>query len=523
MIDEAMEMEADLVVVGLGTAALAAAIDAHDAGLEVVVLEKAAAGRAGGNSRVSGQVWFCPDDVEEAKVYLRALSGEYPLPEPLIDAWAKGCGQNTEWIAARAEEVRDQVPRDDGDPYTGHHTDMTQISHGAELRSIGWRDIPDEEFYELDGIGCGTDYHYFGNSQGWSRLWLTLKAAVDSREIPIHYETPATRLLTDQDGAVIGVASGSGDDERLFTSRRAVFLGTGGFANNPEMARSFLRLPSVKTQGSPENKGDGIKLAQKVGADLSHPFNYMSMPGIAMPPYEAGEFAQPREHRYILVGRDGRRFVDETQETRHGKISIRGEFDFFPGFPMWTIFDEDGRLAGPLVFPRENSAFSWNKQIERYEWSEDNSAEIERGWIVQADSIAELAEKLGLDRAGLEAQIELTNADHQVGEDSQFGRPVEHLVPIAKPPFYGYRWAHLLITTLGGIRKDEKARALDPFGEPIPRLYCAGDTASSYSWCLSGGLGLADAMVFGRIAAAEAAGLKPLSSEAAGLAPGAGN
>src|ERR1700759_2827151 len=115
MTDTAIEREADLVGVGLGAAAIAAGVDAHDAGLEVVVLEKAPEGRAGGNSRVSGQVWFCPDDVEEAKVYLRALSGEYPLPEPLIDAWAKGCGENTSWIAARAEEVRDQVPRDDGD------------------------------------------------------------------------------------------------------------------------------------------------------------------------------------------------------------------------------------------------------------------------------------------------------------------------------------------------------------------------------------------------------------------------
>ncbi len=79
------------------------------------------------------------------------------------------------------------------------------------------------------------------------------------------------------------------------------------------------------------------------------------------------------------------------------------------------------------------------------------------------------------------------------------------MFPIARPPFYGYEWAQLLITTMGGIRKDDFARALDPFGEPIPGLYCAGDASSTYSWCCSGGMGLGDALAFGRIAGRNAA------------------
>lgn len=505
-----VESDVDIVVVGLGAAGIAAAITAYDAGASVVVLEKTSKERSGGNSRVSGQVWFSPHDVERAKVYLRSLSAEYELPEPLVAAWAEGCAQNGAWIAQRAQEVRDRVPRDDGDPYAGHHTDVTQISHGAELRQIGWRDIPDEEFWELDGTDCGTDYHYFGDSQGFSRLWLTLRTALEAREIPVVYEAPATSLIESAAGEIIGVRSDTAErGSRAFRARRGVVLAAGGFANNSEMARSFLRLSYITPWGSPANTGDGIRMAQKVGADLAHPFNYMSMPGIRMPPYETGEFAQPRDQKYILVGRDGSRFVDETQETRHGKVLMHGEFDFFPGVPMWTIFDENGRLAGPLVFPRKNSAFDWMKQIERYDWSEDNSAEIERGWIERGDTLRELALKLGIDPDGLEAQVERTNADFDRGVDSEHGRDPSLLSRIDRPPYYGYRWAQLLITTLGGVRKDERGRALDPYGEPIPRLFCAGDMASTYSWCLSGGLGLADAMAFGRIAAAEAASLAP--------------
>jgi succinate dehydrogenase/fumarate reductase flavoprotein subunit len=163
------------------------------------------------------------------------------------------------------------------------------------------------------------------------------------------------------------------------------------------------------------------------------------------------------------------------------------------------------------------------KQIERYAWSEDNSAEIERGWIVKADSLAELAAELGLDPEGLERQVAEFNAAADAGHDELHGRDPGTLTRIDQPPFYGYRWAQMLISTLGGIRKDEHGRALDPYGEAIPGLYAAGDTASSYSWCLSGGMGLADAMAFGRMAARHATGVgagdgAPLSEPVGGRA-----
>lgn len=506
----------DVIVLGMGAAGLSAAITAHDAGARVAIIEKMPPEKAGGNSRVSGQVWFNPGDAERAAVYLRALSGEYELPEPLVIAWARESVRNSEWISARAGEVRGKVPRDDGDPYAGDPAEIVRRSHGEELRNIGWRDVPDEEFPELDGVDCGTDYHYFGGSQGWSRLWLTLRTALEYRSIPVFFGTRAQSLILGAEGEVMGVSAvDAAGVTREFHADKAVVVATGGFANSQDLAKKFLRLPFVTPWGSPANTGDGIKMAQKAGADLAHPYNYMSMPGLRMPPYENGEFGQPQDHRYILVGKDGKRFVDELQETRHGKIIMHGEFEVYPGFPMWTIFDEQGRLAGPLVPPRENFAGGWMKQIERYVWSDDNQAEIDRGWIVKAGSLKELAGKLGIDAAGLVAQVALINEAADTGRDQAHGRAPETLRRIDTPPYYGYRWAQLLISTLGGISKDEHARALDPYGVPIPRLYTAGDTASTYSWCLSGGLGLGDALVFGRIAARHAVALPSRSAVAA--------
>lgn len=493
-------MNVDVVIIGYGIAGMTAAITAHDAGAEVVVLEKMPEDRAGGNSRVSGQVWFNPNDAEAAKVYLRSLSGEYPIPEDVLDVWARESTQHTAWVAERAREVEGRVPKDVGDP-DGAGVGITSISFGDELKKMGAWEAPEFEFPEAEGNDCDPGFNYLGSNEGHSRLWLTLRTCLEDRGIEVLFEATAVELLRDG-SRVAGVeVEGAGGTRTSITARAGVVVAAGGFANNQEMARSYLRLPFVTPWGSPGNTGDGIRLAQKVGADLDHPFNYMAMPGIRMPPFEAGEYVEPAGDRYVYVGADGRRFTDESVKTRHGKISIRGEYDFFPGVPMWTIFDEDARLAGPLAIPRSFYAVGWNKQVEGYEWSADNAAEIERGWIAKGETLAELAAELGIDAAGLEAEVERYNAACAAGSDPDHGRPAASLTPIERGPFYGYRWAQLLITTLGGIRKDARARALDPDGQAIEGLYVAGDVASTYSWGLSGGMGLADAMAFGRVAA----------------------
>lgn len=497
----------DVVVVGMGGAGLAAAISAHDAGARVVVLEKAPARHAGGNTRVSGQVWFCPTDVDAAKKHLRAMAGRYPIADDIVEVWAQETARNSEWVAARTAEVRGRVPRDDADPYDGDGTDLFRLTWAQIAGAPPDSGVSDFEYHEIEGNECGTEYNVIGGTMGFSRLWLTLKTCLEDRSIAVRYQTSASSLITDPDGKVVGVVAtaANGDIERYLASR-GVVLASGGFAADADMARNYLRLDDATPWGSPACTGDGIKMAQKVGADLAHPYNYMAMPGLAMPPFRTGEYAMPAGDRYINVGADGRRFIDESIGTRHGKTPMRGGFDFYPGFTMWTIFDEDARLAGPLVIPREHFAIAWSKQVEKYRWSADNSVEIDKGWITRGSTVRELAERLEIDADGLDAEIVRYNEWVSAGvDDPVFGRPHATMSPIGRGPFYGYRWAQLLITTLGGIRKDGGARALDPFGAPIAGLYCAGDTSSTYTWLLSGGMGLGDAIAFGRIAGRNAA------------------
>jgi succinate dehydrogenase/fumarate reductase flavoprotein subunit len=499
-------IDVDVVVVGFGPAGQAAAITAHDAGATVLILEKAPEEHAGGNGRISGQAWFSPCDTVAAERHLRAMAGGYPVRDDVIYALAHEAAQNNDWVSARIEEARGRVPREEGDPVDPVDAAVTRVPYGSAAAYAG-QDLPEHEFWDVAGNEAGTERNMISGSMGFARLWNTLATNVHSRGIRVLYGTAAAGLALGADGRVTAVqAEGPGDNRYLIRAARSVVIAAGGFAASHAMTANYLSLPDAVPWGSPYNTGDGIRIAQRLGADLAHPYNYMSITGIRLGERRLGEHAEVGQHRYIHVGADGQRFVNEALGSWHGKTRVRGTFDFYPGVPMWTVFDEDGRLAGPIVVPRDQFAVGWSKQVERYVWSADNSAEIEKGWIVKADTVRELAGKLGIDPDGLEDEIDrYNNAAEQGIDDPRLNRPAASMTPIRRAPFYGYRWAQLIITTLGGLRKDGAARVLDVGGQPIPRLYSAGEAASSYPWLVAGGLSLGDCLAFGRIAGQNAA------------------
>jgi succinate dehydrogenase/fumarate reductase flavoprotein subunit len=208
---------------------------------------------------------------------------------------------------------------------------------------------------------------------------------------------------------------------------------------------------------------------------------------------------------YIYVGRDGSRFVDENVQIRHGHALIHGRYEIYPHLPLFVVFDERTRKAGPLVPKPEYMPVGWNLVIENYVWSDDNLAEIDKGWIVKADTLAELAAKLGVPQGKLEKTVALYNRYCAAGEDEQFGRDPATLIPLDEPPFYAFASGPILAWSNGGPRRNEHAQVLNLAGEPIAGLYAAGTVSSTYSWCKDGGFHIADALAFGRIAARHAA------------------
>jgi succinate dehydrogenase/fumarate reductase flavoprotein subunit len=495
-IPEKWHEEADVVVVGYGGAGAVAAITAHDEGAKVLILEKAPEGEEGGNTRASGNVWLTPTPPDKAATYLRAMGGDYTVPEKMIQVWVDEMGKNNDWVKSLGGEPKKQ-------------------------RSFA------VEFPDLPGVECVHTYangRHVGEAGGDEALWLLLKVCVEKRGIRVLFETPGKRLIQDtKTNEILGVMAHQDGKDLAIKARRAVVLTCGGFENNQEMIRNYLTSMShCYPKGTPNNTGDGVTMALDVGADLWHMQN-ISGPQYSFKLPDRDVVMYPRSmpgNSYIYVCGTGERFVFEqpflvqTPEgpkypIKHGKIWRCGQWVPSPTPPsICCIFDEKTRRKGPLYGGAENR-LGWVEILDLYTWSKDNTKEIEKGWIKKADTIRELAKKLGVDATGLAETIDKYNHYCEQGKDPDFNRDPNTLEAINEPPYYGMPLMPNFINTQGEPRRNEKAEIVNPFGEPIPRLYSAGELGSIYGFLYQGGGNVGECIAFGRIAGRNAAAQNP--------------
>jgi hypothetical protein len=266
-------------------------------------------------------------------------------------------------------------------------------------------------------------------------------------------------------------------------------------------------------------------MAQKVGAGLWH-MNGTSCPlGIKTPDFEAAFPAVIGTPRHIMVDKHGSRFVNEKAVELHAGLLAVDHFDThaleYPRIPSYVIFDETARKQGPITV-----LAGMGHAGRQYKWSADNSAEIQKGWILKGDTLAELAGKIKtMDKDTLEKTVAKWNEDMAKGGDTLFHRPVRSgdpsnpaykelasalwSAPINAPPFYAVELYPALLNTQGGPRRNTKSQMLDAFGEPIPRLYSAGEFGSMWGIIYQGAGNIGECVVFGRIAGRNAAAEKP--------------
>jgi succinate dehydrogenase/fumarate reductase flavoprotein subunit len=475
------DLEAEVVVLGTGAAGLMTAITAHDQGADVLILEKAPEAHAGGNTRVSGQGYWCPSDSNKAFAYQKAMSDGFPVPEDMQRVFHEHSIHVTEWL-------------------TKMGADISTMSYAGEY----------PEFPGGVGHVCWST-----KGSGFQRLWLLLmENAFQKRKIRVQYETPAVELVRDvQTGEIRGVVAEKHGKKLYVRAKKAVVLCTGGFENNREMIRDYLGMPYAYPKGSPYNTGDGIRMAMAIGADLWHmdnqagpDFNFK----IPDKDWAFGYAFSPPGNGWIWIAKDATRFTNEAYSTKHGKIPFHGIYIHVPTpVPVHLVFDEAMRKSGPL-YPA-NYFFCWWSQIEKYQWSPDNSSEIEKGWIVQAGTLKELAAKIGKNPDTLEKTVAAWNQACAAGNDSEFGRDPKKMAPIQTPPFYAAEFVPAFTNTQGGPRRNRDAQVLDTNRQPIPRLYSAGELGAVYSWHYQGGGNILECIVFGHIAGERAAAEKPLT------------
>jgi len=170
----------------------------------------------------------------------------------------------------------------------------------------------------------------------------------------------------------------------------------------------------------------------------------------------------------------------------------------FPRAPSYYVFDRRRMENGAIG--QLTSGPSGPEQL--YKWSRDNSAELERGWITSGKTLVELTGRLGMSTDVLEGTIARWNRLCEGGKDLDFGRSALELVPLDSPPFYAIKLFPGGSNTEGGPRRNSRAQVVNPFGQPIPGLYAAGECGSIYGMLYpAGGGNLAECIAFGRIAA----------------------
>lgn len=503
----AWDYEYDVVVVGFGGAGAVASVAAAEEGAKVLITEKAPEGHEGGNTRYSYQIILNYLDYDDGVAYLKAeCQGMDHMTDELIDFIVRGSMENPDWM----ESVGIQRPN--------------ALYIGGEYPELPGS--PSAVFSYVPDTGAVNGKHY----------WESVRAAVVARneKIDVWYESPAKQLIQDPfSKTVLGVKIERGGKTLNVRAKNGVVLACGGFENNPDMIEQYTQREELFPIGTLYNTGDGVKMAQEVGADLWH-MAALSGPWLTIKTDEMEQawFNQPsmymnllpKTHASIYVGQTGMRFAPEAGHHRHGHINYAGNFySQIAPHPMYMIFDQKSvdnfKETGPLM----------------PSFSTDLSVEIEKGYVVKANTIAELATKLGIavDKApeniapmwrsatisrsltswfeisyremGLVNQVKRYNRYCRNGFDEQFDRKPETLVPIDTPPYYGMEIKAGIVNTQGGPRRNTNCEVLDTNGNPIPNLYSAGELGSMYGGYYTAGGNIAETMFSGRVAGKNAA------------------
>lgn len=502
----------DVIVVGYGYAGAIAAIEAHDAGAKVLLLEKMRS--PGGISILSGGAVRTAQNADDAFAYLKETNAG-TTPDDVIRTLAEGMVWAPEYVRKLADAVGAVVTNDGvssegpGSKRKGGNYPFPGFRTFLNVRiEAGHEDIS-KKYPLLRASG----------SAGGPYLFSVVESNVKKRGIDVRLGTPALRLISDNNEGVLGVIAGDKDAPVRISASRGVVLACGGFEASDEMRRQYFQAKPVFNAACRGNTGDGIRMAQAAGADLWHMWLYHGSYAFRhfdstfayalrvkrLPdwnPIDKAALQVPMV--WILVDQTGRRFMNEcppyAQDTSHRPMDLFDpETQTYPRIPAFLICDEKGRTTYRLGDPRSNDP----ENI--YDWSADNLKEVENGILKRFDSIADLAREIGVTPVVLTETIDRWNALCAKGSDDDFGRPPGSMVPITQPPFIiGKVWP-TISNTQGGPVHNRRQQVLDPFGEPIPHLYAAGELGSSFGHLYLSGGNIAECVVSGCIAGQDAA------------------
>ena len=488
-------VDADVVVVGAGGAGMTAAITAAAEGKSVVILESQS--MVGGNSvRATGGMNAGKTVYQDENEF-----GESAGVEKTLKTAAEKYADN-ETITALAKTVSEQWAAYQADP-TGYF-DSVELMELDTM--IGGKGINDPELVETlcansaDAIDWldehGITLHNVSSFGGASvkRIHRPVNAegktvSVGSYMIPLLQEncekagvkmmldTTATEILTDANGAAVGVKATGASGETVTVNAKAVVLATGGFGANLDMVVKYKpELKGFMTTNAPGIQGQGIEMAQAIGAAT------VDMDQIQIhPTVEANTAALITEglrgDGAILINEEGQRFIDEVgtrDVVSAAEIAQTGSYS-------WLVVDQAMADASSV--------------IQGY---------IKKGYTVTGATYEELGKAMGVDAAAFAETMEKWNGYVEAKNDPDFGR-TSFANPLNTAPYYAVKVTAGVHHTMGGLKINANTEVLNEKGEVIPGLFAAGEvTGGVHGANRLGGNAVADFTVFGRIAGAAA-------------------
>jgi 3-oxosteroid 1-dehydrogenase len=497
----------DFVCLGAGIGGLTGALRAHDLGLSVIVLEKS--DQVGGTAAYSsGQQWVAgsyveeeagiEDSWEEGFRFLTWLAGGTADPT-LLEKFCRTAPQVYEFLGREAGvrwcifDIPDNGwPDAPGSKKSGRCTEL-EVFDGKRLPE-GWRHITrhspysrysnNEMYHELGGL---PNRHTWDPRETKRRTEQDLRfqgsalaayfvSAIADRDIPMHVNVE-NRALIVEDGRAAGVVVAIDGEERRVLADRGVLIATGGYDWSPDLVKQFDGRNGFGSRAPQSVTGDHFALMEPLEpklATVSRPHNlgYREPGEISIGGKDRWQSLYTSYPHAILVNRFGKRFTDESTNSSKSETDNMGE----PiNTPCFAILDSQYR--------------------KKYQVGVVRPGEPLPAAFVEAQSLGELADELGIDPAGLEETVATYNENVRRGVDPDFNRgttraaqirfgdpwmkPNPSLGPLEEPPFYGVSLSPVGVSlTQTGFVTDEYARVVDTHGKVIAGIYAVGNAAA---------------------------------------------
>ena len=440
------ELTVDVVVLGGGAAGIGAAANAKDAGASVLLLEKQS--HLGGNTLLSGGLIYATGTSFQKE------AGVEDSVEALVEYWQ-----------TRAE---------------GHaNADLLTLVAEKSSETIEWLQAGGVVLTGPGTAGTSPVPRMQSTNVGGSGFILPMTETIKAKGVEIRLDTPAVGLLTDDAGAVIGVLAQAADGHKVTVHAKSVVIATGGYDGNQEMMRKYS--PSYADEfmyANVGNTGDGIRFAMELGADTVFHDGIIGLRGT-----RPTSFADPLNGfvwmPYLMVNQFGERFTNETLDypILHSRLVESGTHHSF------------------MIFDGTQGSHDMFAQL------------IDEGYVFEADTLEELAEKTFMDKDTFLKTVARYN-ELKGREDADFGKDASAMTGVGDGPYFALRIRPATIGTLGGIKIDLDMHVLRKDGTVIPNLYAAGACANGeffYREYPASGTSIMMCFTTGRIAGTNAA------------------